>query len=117
MLYRDTEVIVMESGTASIIQISGRLDYKIADMLLIKIEQIRNKGVKTIIFDLENTTFVSSLGLGIIASTRQNIKASGGEVKLTGVKGMIAEVFRITGLSKEFEIYSNLNEATRLLMA
>lgn len=117
MLYRNTKVIVMESGTAAIIRIFGRLDYKIVDTVLIKVDQIKNKGFKTIIFDLENTTFISSLGLGIIASTHDSLRASGGKVKITGIKGIIGELFRITGLIKEFEVYRNLNEATRLPMA
>lgn len=120
MLYRDTEVIAMESGTAAIIQISGRLDYKVADTVLIKVEQLKNKGFKTIIFDLENTTYISSLGLGIIASIQDGLSASGGKMKIAGIKGMIGELFRITGIIREAEVCRNLNDAvehSRLLMA
>ena len=111
MFYRDTEVIVMESGTAAIIRISGRLDHKIADTVLIKIEQIQSKGFKTIIFDLENTTYISSLGLGIIASTHEILAASGGKVKISGIKGMIGELFKITGLINKLEIHRNISQA------
>jgi stage II sporulation protein AA (anti-sigma F factor antagonist) len=107
------ELIIMESGKASIIKIEGRLDFRITDALLEKIEQLKNKGFIHIIFDLTYTTFISSSGAGVIASTHQELKALGGEVILAGARGEIKKILEITGLIKEFKTYDNLKDAIK----
>lgn len=112
---RDAELIIMESGKAAIIKIDGRFDFRITDALLEKIEQFKNKGFIYIVFDLTNTTFISSSGAGVIASTHNELKASGGNALLAGAKGEVKKIFEITGLAGEFEMYDNLMDAIKKL--
>ncbi|MBI3601082.1 MAG: anti-sigma factor antagonist [Nitrospinae bacterium] len=110
---RDVDLIIMESGKTAIIKIDGRFDFRITDALLEKIEQLKNKGFIHIIFDLTNTIFISSSGAGVIASTHQELKASGGKVILAGARGEVKKIFEITGLTNEFEMYDNLKDAIK----
>ena len=55
-------------------------------------------GVKELIIDLTELSYISSAGLRIILKTQKTMSAQGC-MKVTGVNDMIKEVFEITGFA------------------
>lgn len=69
------------------------------------VEQSLGRGENRMIFDLSKVTFVDSGGLGAIVRCFSKLKKSGGSLRLTGLKGPVATVVKITQVDKLIEIF------------
>ena len=63
------------------------------------------------ILDLENVSFIDSLGVGAIIAVAQQIRRRKGDVKLFGMADNIHRVFDLIGVSKVLEIFETEQEA------
>src|SRR5258708_18636961 len=63
---------------------------------------------KLVIFDLSRVTYVDSTGIGTIVRLLARLKKVGGTLRLTGVKGMVEGVLKLTQVDKIIEIYSTV---------
>ena len=68
---------------------------------------------KCIIFDLSNVTYVDSTGIGTIVRLMARLKKVGGTLRLTGVKGMVEGVLKLTQVDKIIEICPTAADACR----
>lgn len=77
------------------VAIEGRLDTTTAPQLE---EEIKSDidGVKELIFDLENLTYVSSAGLRVLLST-QKIMNKQGSMVIKNANEEVMEIFEVTG--------------------
>ncbi len=75
------------------------------------VEQSLGRSENRMIFDLSKVTFVDSGGLGAIVRCFSKLKKSGGSLRLTGVKGPVATVVKITQVDKLIEIFPTSVEA------
>jgi len=66
-----------------------------------------------VIFDLSGVPFIDSSGIGTIVRCLTKLKKVGGTLRLTGVKGMVEGVFKLTQIDKVLEIYPTAAEALR----
>jgi len=62
------------------------------------------KEPKTFIIDLENVDYIDSTGLGTLLHVRKRAQKNGGSVIITGLTGLVKELFEMTQLTKVFEI-------------
>ena len=76
-----------------------------------EVEQLLGRSEKRIIFDLERVSYVDSSGVGAIVKCFSTLKKSGGSLRLAGVKGMIANVLKMSQVDKIIEIYPTAVEA------
>lgn len=58
------------------------------------------------ILDFKSVDYLSSSALGMLISLQKKIAMKGGQLKLSGIKDSIMEVFRITKLDEVFDIYA-----------
>ena len=63
-----------------------------------------DQGVKKIIVNCENLSYIDSTGLGAFISIYKHIKEKGEKLVITGLKPHIKKIFLITDLDKVFEI-------------
>ena len=75
----------------------GRLDTITAPDLDKELE-ISLDGVKELIFDLKELSYISSAGLRVILKAQKKMKGLG-KMKITGANTVIMEVFEITGFA------------------
>jgi anti-sigma B factor antagonist len=68
-------------------------------------------GVKYIVLDLLQTTFLDSTGLGVIIGLSKRVRPGGGDVIIVNTDEGIARTFEITGLAEIFRIYTTREEA------
>lgn len=74
-----------------------------------------NKEVKKLIIDMEKVGFIDSSGIGFIISTFKKIRSRSGRFALSGLRGIVEESFRTTGIDRVIDIYDTLGEAIAIL--
>lgn len=68
-----------------------------------------------LILDFENVQFLSSAVLGLLIRIGKRIYEHGGQLKLCNINPKIYEIFKITRLTKTFDIYKSLDGAVESL--
>ena len=66
-----------------------------------------------LILDFGNVRFLSSAVLGLLIRISKRVYEQDGQLKLCSINPKIYEVFKITRLTKTFDIYNDLESATR----
>jgi anti-sigma B factor antagonist len=69
------------------------------------------EGRKKMILDCGHVTFISSMGLGTLIRVRSRMQKIGGDVKIASVHAAVAEVMRVVGLNRIFQIYPCVDDA------
>jgi len=69
-----------------------------------EISAILGLGNRRFLFDLAETKFMNSLGLGVIVSCWASIMQAGGELKICNVAPRVQSTFEVTGLDTLFEV-------------
>jgi anti-sigma B factor antagonist len=55
-------------------------------------------------FDFSGLDYIDSSGLGVLISIQKRAAKNGGKVHVTGLQGLVKELFELTRLVKVFEI-------------
>jgi anti-sigma B factor antagonist len=91
--------IKIEHGNEMVIKFVGRLDTVSSLELSKKIEEEEIKE-DLVIFDMEETEYISSAGLRLIISLKKDLTSKGKQLELHNMNPVCAEVFRVTGFNK-----------------
>jgi anti-sigma B factor antagonist len=91
--------------------LSGILDETTSNYLLGCVEDEILEGSKKLILDCGQVIFISSMGLGTLIRVRSRMQKIGGDVKIASVHAAVAEVMRVVGLNRIFQIYPNVDDA------
>lgn len=93
-------VMVIE-GDRMVIRIGDDLDHHITKELKEQIDGMVDGGiVKNIAFDLSQTGFMDSAGIGLIMGRYKKIAPLGGEISVVGTNPAIDRIIRISGIHK-----------------
>ena len=65
-----------------------------------------------LILDFQNVRFLSSAVLGLLIRVSKKVYESDGQLKLCNINPKIHEIFKITRLTKVFDIYPDIESAT-----
>lgn len=94
-----------------VLKLEGEIDiYSSSDVKDSIINSI-DSGVKNIIIDLENVSYIDSSGIGAFISSLAAIKKIGGKMCFIQVSESVKKVFELTRLTNFFKIYKNEEEA------
>jgi len=75
------------------------------------ISDLLSQGEKKIIFDISDVSQIDSTGVGIIAMCFGKLQKAGGDLRLAGAKGIVAEVLQITKLDSILPLYPTAEAA------
>jgi anti-sigma B factor antagonist len=64
-----------------------------------------------VVLQLDQVEFIDSSGLGALVRLMQAVRATGGDLKLSGVPPNIRKVLEMTSLLSQFETYDSVEEA------
>ncbi len=64
-----------------------------------------------LLLNFSNVEHLSSAALGMLINLKKEVEKSGGSLKLSDIRPQIYEVFKITQLSKYFDIHGTVSEA------
>jgi anti-sigma B factor antagonist len=74
-------------------------------------------GVKRILLDMQEVSWINSSGLGVLIASHMAARQSGGSLKLMKVTKRIESILNVTRLSTIFEVYLTEEDAWRSLAA
>lgn len=81
------------------IKTEKKIDGSTAPKLDARLKEVLAAGEKKLIIDMDETTYISSVGLRAFVSAQKKINKTGGSMVLTNVKPCIIEIFEVTGFA------------------
>lgn len=95
----------------TVVEVSGEIDVYTAPRLRETLVSLVDTGNYRLIVDMERVEFLDSTGLGVLVGGLKRVRAHDGGIDLVCTQGRILRIFRITGLSKVFNIFDTVDEA------
>jgi anti-anti-sigma factor len=105
------EIQKQKKDTTLVITVKGRLDALSAPDFEKDLLETIAQGEKKLLLDLSDLQYISSAGLRSFLILAKKLKAEQGEVLFCGLKGPVAEVFKISGFYSIFKIFDTQEEA------
>jgi len=68
---------------------------------------------RKVILDLADVTFMDSTGIGILVMCSGALRSAGGELRVSGTKGMVDDVLRKTKINAIIPFHSTTEDAAR----
>ena len=88
------------------LNLQGELDMNTSETLRQAIDtEIERRGIRTVILNLEEVSFIDSSGLGVILGRYKKLLPMGGKMIITNVPSHIYKIMELSGLPRiiEFE--------------
>ena len=106
------EISVIIRSRTLIASLSGELDHHSAKEVKSMIEElIKNRGVKNLIFDFSNLSFMDSSGIGVVIGRYKLISSMGGRVAIVSHSRNINRLLTMSGINKLIGTFPSLDEA------
>ena len=108
-------ISVVYAGNATIIRFADEkiLEEKDIQALQESIMSVIEQAERiNLILDFGNVRFLSSAVLGLLIRISKRIYERDGQLKLCNINPKIYEIFKITRLTKTFDIYNDIESAT-----
>jgi len=93
-------MLAIDYGSDGTVVATGRLDAAQAPTAQAFLDHVQG----TVTLDLSGVDYISSAGLGVLLKTQKRLMASGGRLRLSGVKPHLRDIFVYSGFDKLFEI-------------
>lgn len=100
------------NSTIKVLNPSGILNSTQAD-LFEEINRSLSAGVRNILVDFKDVTFMDSSGLGLLIVALKTVQAVGGRLSLCSVSNEVKIVFELTDVERFFEIFSDRDSFER----
>lgn len=100
-----------KNGNFMVLRVKGRMDAVTAPEFESHCVKLMEGGDKVFIVDLGGLEYISSAGLRSILAAAKKLKAVQGEIRFCGLKGMVQEVFSISGFATMFPIAESVDAA------
>lgn len=97
-------------GGLRAVEVQGEIDVYTSPKLREKIMELFDEGVSTFAVNLTNVSYIDSTGLGVLIGALRRAREKDGQVYLVFSSPRIKRIFEITGLDKNFTIYSKTEE-------
>lgn len=95
----------------TIVEVEGEIDVYTAPKLRELLIDLVSQGNHRIIVDMARVDFLDSTGLGVLVGGLKRVRSHDGSLRLVCGQERILKIFRITGLTKVFQIYTTIEEA------
>ena len=113
----DIEITRINPSTCNV-KLSGMLDTTAAPSFDSQMQSVlADAGVRNIILELPDLTFISSMGMGSIATIRRTLTANGGSVVIIRAKPQIERILDIVKVLPREAVFQTRKEADRYLAA
>ena len=93
----------------------GSLDSATCHLLDDEIEKVFKLKATTIVLDLEDLKFMSSMGVGLINKTKSRLKELSGEFAMVNLQPQITKVFEIMSLLPTMNVFNDDDELDEYL--
>jgi anti-sigma B factor antagonist len=103
---KDVSVIEL-AGRITLGRESGQIETVVLKML--------DQGVMKFVIDLSKVDYIDSTGIGRIAYSFGKITKAGAEARVSGAKGLVMDLFRITRLDSVIRFFPDVDSACESL--
>jgi len=100
----DLTMAARNSDATTVIALVGEVDIYTAPRLRDEIACAVNEGSYDLVLDLSGVEFLDSAGLHTLVGALKKVRAYDGTLRLIGVRDRVLKIFRITNLTKVFDI-------------
>lgn len=107
----DLTLATHEAGAATVLEVAGEVDVYTAPRMREEIVDLVTEGRYHLIIDMEGVEFLDSTGLGVLVGGLKRVRAHEGTLQVVCSREQILKIFRITGLTKVFDIHGSVPEA------
>lgn len=95
-----------------LVRIEGEFDMHGADEFRRQVDNALDvSGVRNILLNLENVSFIDSSGLGVILGRYKRISLAGGQMMAAHVQPQVARILELSGLFRIIGLYDTETEA------
>ena len=107
----DLSLTTRNEGERSVIEVGGEIDVYTAPKLRETLISLVDNGRYHLVVDLEKVDFLDSTGLGVLVGGLKRVRTHDGSLSLVCTSERLLKVFRITGLTKVFDIHPDVESA------
>jgi anti-sigma B factor antagonist len=94
-----------------ILSAEGDLDSEAMAQLQNQFLDLRLKRRSRLVFDFSAVRHINYRCLGLLVEESIDLRAEGGDMKLTSLTPFVREIFRVTGAERAFDIYGTVPKA------
>ena len=94
-----------------VLDLNGELDAHTASELEAAIQKCRDESKIRIVINGANLQYISSAGLGVFMAYIEELRASGGDIKIAALQPKVFNVFDLLGFPMLFDIVETEKEA------
>ena len=100
-----------EIGGKVVLHVVGRMDADNAAQFEQQCETCIAEGVRSLVIDLADLRYVSSMGLRSFVAIAQQLREKGGELRICRLTGLVQQVFEITRLNQVLPLHDSVESA------
>ncbi len=102
----------IRDGDRLIVRMAGELDHFCAQSVRRDLDAlIADKGVRLLVLDFSELTFMDSSGIGVILGRYRQMRDRGGAVGVVRMNRHIARIFHMSGMDRVIRIYDSQEAA------
>ena len=98
------QIYTNKNGDELCVEVKGRMDAITAPKFEAEVMELLGQGEKLVILDLGSLDYISSAGLRSILMVAKKIESNEGKLTFANLRGMVQEVFTISGLNSIFQV-------------
>ena len=102
-----------ESGKIHVMELKGYLDAHTAPNLEEAFQKLVNSKKFNILVNCKDLAYISSAGLGVFMAFIEDIRKSGGDIKMSNMTPKVYNIFDLLGFPMLYEIFSDEHEAVK----
>lgn len=94
-----------------VLHVAGRMDAESAVQFEAQCDSCISEGISSLVIDLGDLSYVSSMGLRSFVTIAKKLKSKGGELRICRLTGFARQVFELTRLNQVFPTYESVESA------
>ena len=102
-----------ESGKAHVMDLKGYLDAHTAPNLEDAFQKFVKEKKFNILVNCKDLAYISSAGLGVFMAFIEDVRTSGGDIKLSNMTPKVYNIFDLLGFPMLYEIFNDEHEAVK----
>jgi anti-sigma B factor antagonist len=108
----ELDLQVQHHDDRAVIQVSGEIDLATCPQLRNVLAELVDRGVRHLVIDLEQVSFLDSSGIGVLMGTLRRVRELDGSLRLTAPSAQVRRVLELTGATMLLPISVPLDETT-----
>jgi anti-sigma B factor antagonist len=102
-----------ESGKIHVMELKGYLDAHTAPSLEEAFQKLVKAKKFNILVNCKDLAYISSAGLGVFMAFIEDIRTSGGDIKMSNMTPKVYNIFDLLGFPMLYEIFNDEHEAVK----